>query len=206
MKTSLTRFFEEVFCESLLQDFFENVMQNNSLPKENQQSQLNRNWSEKMKDLKGLLKTPIEIEAIDFTEQNVKNLGEFIRTPIECVFLDNIGQESLFHKIKRKSGNRNDIDRRQFLDAIPKVLSNPAFIIEHKPSKDDDYIDDRHLYFKSVELQGKTYSLIFVISLENKNRPKLISFYKADIFDRIKVGDTILYEGGQQTKVILSKG
>ena len=35
---------------------------------------------------------------------------------------------------------------------------------------------------------------------------KLLSFYKADLYERITVGDTILYEGGQQTKVILSKG
>ena len=47
---------------------------------------------------------------------------------------------------------------------------------------------------------------MFVVSLKNPAYPKLISFYNVDIFKRIFVGDTILYEGGQQTKVKLSKG
>ena len=47
---------------------------------------------------------------------------------------------------------------------------------------------------------------MFVISLENRKQPKLLSFYKVDLFKIVKTGDTILYEGGQQTKVILSKG
>lgn len=47
---------------------------------------------------------------------------------------------------------------------------------------------------------------MFVVSLTNIEQPKLLSFYKADLYERITVGDTILYEGGQQTKVILSKG
>ena len=110
------------------------------------------------------------------------------------------------HKMNRKAGGRGDIDRRQFIDAIPKVLSNPAFIIEHKPNKDDDYPDIRHLYFKTVTLNNNNYKLMFVVSLTNIEQPKLLSFYKADLYERITVGDTILYEGGQQTKVILSKG
>ena len=108
--------------------------------------------------------------------------------------------------MNRKAGGRGDIDRRQFIDAIPKVLSNPAFIIEHKPNKDDDYPDIRHLYFKTVTLNNNNYKLMFVVSLTNIEQPKLLSFYKADLYERITVGDTILYEGGQQTKVILSKG
>ena len=47
---------------------------------------------------------------------------------------------------------------------------------------------------------------MFVVSLTNMEQPKLLSFYNVDLYERITVGDTILYEGGQQTKVILSKG
>lgn len=108
--------------------------------------------------------------------------------------------------MNRKAGGRGDINRQQFIDAIPKVLSNPAFIIEHKPNKDDDYQDIRHLYFKTVKLNERTYKLMFVVSLANIEQPKLLSFYNVDLYERITVGDTILYEGGQQTKVILSKG
>ena len=125
---------------------------------------------------------------------------------VEKVYLSNIGQETLFRKMNRKAGGRGDIDRRQFIDAIPKVLSNPAFIIEHKPNKDDDYPYIRHLYFKTVTLNNNNYKLMFVVSFTNIEQPKLLSFYKADLYERITVGDTILYEGGQQTKVILSKG
>ena len=85
-------------------------------------------------------------------------------------------------------------------------LPTTAFIIEHKPNKDDDNPDIRHLYFKTVTLNNNNYKLMFVVSLTNIEQPKLLSFYKADLYERITVGDTILYEGGQQTKVILSKG
>ena len=85
-------------------------------------------------------------------------------------------------------------------------LPTTAFIIEHKPNKDDDYPAIRHLYFKTVTLNNNNYKLMFVVSLTNIEQPKLLSFYKADLYERITVGDTILYEGGQQTKVILSKG
>lgn len=47
---------------------------------------------------------------------------------------------------------------------------------------------------------------MFVVSLLDSEKPKLLSFYKVDLFKTVKIGDTILYEGGQQTKVILSKG
>ena len=125
---------------------------------------------------------------------------------VEKVYLSNIGQETLFRKMNRKAGGRGDIDRRQFIDAIPKVLSNPAFIIEHKPNKDDDYQDIRHLYFKIVKLDNYNYKLMFVVSLLDDKKPKLLSFYAVDFYDKIQIGYTILYEGGQQTKVILSKG
>ena len=125
---------------------------------------------------------------------------------VEKVYLSNIGQETLFRKMNRKAGGRGDIDRRQFIDAIPKVLSNPAFIIEHKPNKDDDYQDIRHLYFKTVKLDNYNYKLMFVVSLLDDKKTKLLSFYAVDFYDKIQIGDTILYEGGQQTKVILSKG
>ena len=125
---------------------------------------------------------------------------------VEKVYLSNIGQETLFRKMNRKAGGRGDIDRRQFIDAIPKVLSNPAFIIEHKPNKDDNFKDVRHLYFKTVKLDNYNYRLMFVVSLLDSEKPKLLSFYKVDLFKTVKIGDTILYEGGQQTKVILSKG
>ena len=48
--------------------------------------------------------------------------------------------------MNRKAGGRGNIDRRQFIDAISKVLSNPAFIIEHKPNKDDDYQDTTFVF------------------------------------------------------------
>ena len=64
----------------------------------------------------------------------------------------------------------------------------------------------RHLYFKTVTLDNYNYKLMFVVSLLDSEKPKLLSFYKTDLYERITVGDTILYEGGQQTKVILSKG
>ena len=99
-----------------------------------------------MKKLKGLLTAPVELEQIPFTEENLDKLGEFIQTPIEKVYLSNIGPETLFRKMNRKAGGRGDIDRRQFIDAIPKVLSNPAFIIEHKPNKDDDYQDTTFVF------------------------------------------------------------
>ena len=46
----------------------------------------------------------------------------------------------------------------------------------------------------------------FLSSSHQNTLPKLLSFYKVDLFKIVKTGDTILYEGGQQTKVILSKG
>ena len=64
----------------------------------------------------------------------------------------------------------------------------------------------RHLYFKTVKLDNYNYRLMFVVSLLDSEKPKLLSFYKVDLFKTVKIGDTILYEGGQQTKVILSKG
>lgn len=64
----------------------------------------------------------------------------------------------------------------------------------------------RHLYFKTVKLDNYNYKLMFVVSLLDSEKPKLLSFYKVDLFKTVKIGDTILYEGGQQTKVILSKG
>ena len=163
-----------------------------------------------MKKLKTLLQTSVPFNYIDFTKENVEKLGNCITTPIENVYLDNIGKETLFDKMKRKKGGRKDIDRRLFIDAIPKVLSNPAFIIEHIPTRVDEYIC--HLYFKKVNLQVKEgnsqkseYTLMFVVSLKNPAYPKLISFYNVDIFKRIFVGDTILYEGGQQVQVKLTK-
>lgn len=47
---------------------------------------------------------------------------------------------------------------------------------------------------------------MFVVSLLDSSRPKLLSFYKVDFYEEIHDGDTILYEGEQQTKVKLSKG
>ena len=47
---------------------------------------------------------------------------------------------------------------------------------------------------------------MFVVSLLDDKKPKLLSFYAVDFYDKIQIGDTILYEGGQQTNVILSKG
>lgn len=180
---------------------------------ENENSDLNQtggNWSSEMKKLKTLLQTSVPFNYIDFTKENVEKLGNCITTPIENVYLDNIGKETLFDKMKRKRGGRGDIDRRLFIDAIPKVLSNPAFIIEHIPTRVDEYIC--HLYFKKVNLQVKEgnsqkseYTLMFVVSLKNPAYPKLISFYNVDIFKRIFVGDTILYEGGQQVQVKLTK-
>ena len=47
----------------------------------------------------------------------------------------------------------------------------------------------------------------FLSSSRQNALPKLLRFYKVvDLYDEISNGDTILYEGGQQTKVILSKG
>ena len=200
LPNTLIQFFEEVYLESQLNQVLDEE------EKQKTDTQTNNNWSEEMKKLKGLLIAPVELEQIPFTEENLNKLGTFIQTPIEKVYLSNIGPETLFHKMNRKAGGRGDIDRRQFIDAIPKVLSNPAFIIEHKPNKDDDYPDIRHLYFKTVKLDNYNYKLMFVVSLTNIEQPKLLSFYKADLYERITVGDTILYEGGQQTKVILSKG
>ena len=200
LPNTLIQFFEEVYLESQLNQVLDEE------EKQKTDTQTNNNWSEEMKKLKGLLNNSVELEQIPFTEENLNKLGIFIQTPIEKVYLSNIGQETLFHKMNRKAGGRGDIDRRQFIDAIPKVLSNPAFIIEHKPNKDDNFKDVRHLYFKTVTLDNYNYKLMFVVSLLDSEKPKLLSFYKADLYERITVGDTILYEGGQQTKVILSKG
>ena len=46
----------------------------------------------------------------------------------------------------------------------------------------------------------------FLLSSRQNALQKLLSFYAVDFYDKIQIGDTILYEGGQQTKVILSKG
>lgn len=200
LPNTLIQFFEDVYLESQLNQVLDEE------EKQKTDTQTNNNWSEEMKKLKGLLTAPVELEQIPFTEENLNKLGTFIQTPIEKVYLSNIGQETLFHKMNRKAGGRGDIDRRQFIDAIPKVLSNPAFIIEHKPNKDDDYPDIRHLYFKTVKLDNYNYKLMFVVSLLDDKKPKLLSFYAVDFYDKIQIGDTILYEGGQQTKVILSKG
>ena len=200
LPNTLIQFFEEVYLESQLNQVLDEE------EKQKTDTQTNNNWSEEMKKLKGLLTAPVELEQIPFTEENLDKLGEFIQTPIEKVYLSNIGPETLFRKMNRKAGGRGDIDRRQFIDAIPKVLSNPAFIIEHKPNKDDNFKDVRHLYFKTVKLDNYNYRLMFVVSLLDSEKPKLLSFYKVDLFKTVKIGDTILYEGGQQTKVILSKG
>ena len=200
LPNTLIQFFEEVYLESQLNQVLDEE------EKQKTDTQTNNNWSEEMKKLKGLLNNSVELEQIPFTEENLNKLGTFIQTPIEKVYLSNIGQETLFHKMNRKAGGRGDINRQQFIDAIPKVLSNPAFIIEHKPNKDDNFKDVRHFYFRKVSLNGNDYKLMFVISLENRKQPKLLSFYKVDLFKIVKTGDTILYEGGQQTKVILSKG
>ena len=200
LPNTLIQFFEEVYLESQLNQVLDEE------EKQKTDTQTNNNWSEEMKKLKGLLAAPVELEQIPFTEENLDKLGTFIQTPIEKVYLSNIGNEKLFHKMNRKAGGRGDIDWRQFIDAIPKVLSNPAFIIEHKPNKDDNFKDVRHLYFKTVKLDNYNYRLMFVVSLLDSENPKLLSFYKVDLFKTVKIGDTILYEGGQQTKVILSKG
>ncbi|MBP5358528.1 MAG: hypothetical protein J6Y69_05005 [Treponema sp.] len=184
-------------------NLFEHILENEVL---------HDNWSSEMKKLKNLLQTPIPIDYIECTKENVEKLGNCITTPIENVHLDDIGKETLFHKMNRKRGGRGDIDRRLFLDAIPKALSNPAFIIEHIPTGRNDFKDICHLYFKSVYLSAKEanrrktkYILMFVVSLKDPTYPKLISFYDVDIFERIFVGDTILYEGGQQVQVKLTK-
>ena len=75
-----------------------------------------------------------------------------------------------------------------------------------QPTENDNYNDTRHFYFKTVNLKGSIYKLMFVVSLLDSSRPKLLSFYKVDFYEEIHDGDTILYEGGQQTKVKLSKG
>ena len=46
---------------------------------------------------------------------------------------------------------------------------------------------------------------MFVISLLDKNKPKLLSFYNVDIYNEIHEGDIIVYEGGQQVQVKLTK-
>lgn len=176
---------------------------------ENENSDLNQtggNWSSEMKKLRELIKNTIPIQSIEFTKQNLEKLGNCVTTPIKTVYFENIGPESLFHKIKRNQGVNGDIDRRLLLDAIPKVLSNPIFIIEHSPTAKEHYSDIRHLYFRKVDLQGNDFILVFIVSLE-KSKTKLLSFYKiTDIYRLISEGDIIVYEGGQQTKVKLSKG
>lgn len=191
------KLFERIYLENIFNRIYES--------EENLSTSTN-NWATKMRDLKNLLKTQTEISYIEFSEENIKALGEFIQSPIERVFFDNIGKETLFHKMNRKSGDRGDIDRRLFIDAIPKALMSPAFIIEHIPTENEEYKDIRHLYFKAISLNNKCYKMMFVVSLLDTKRPKLISFYSVDIYDVIHSGDTIVYEGGQQTKVKLSKG
>ncbi len=122
LPNTLIQFFEEVYLESQLNQVLDEG------EKQKTDTQTNNNWSEEMKKLKGLLTAPVELEQIPFTEENLNKLGKFIQTPIEKVYLSNIGPETLFRKMNRKAGGRGDIDRRQFIDAIPKVLSNPAFI------------------------------------------------------------------------------
>ena len=200
LPNTLIQFFEEVYLESQLNQVLDEE------EKQKTDTQTNNNWSEEMKKLRGLLTAPVELEQIPFTEENLNKLGTFIQTPIEKVYLSNIGQETLFHKMNRKAGGRSDIDRRQFIDAIPKVLSNPAFIIEHKPNKDDDYQDIRHLYFKTVTLNNNNYKLMFVVSLTNIEQPKLLSFYNVDdIFKKINESDVIVYKDGRKTEIKLQK-
>ena len=108
--------------------------------------------------------------------------------------------------MNRKAGGHGDIDRQKFIDAIPKVLSNPAFIIEHKPNKDDNFKDVRHLYFKTVTLDNNNYRLMFVVSLLDSEKPKLLSFYKVDdIFKKINESDVIVYKDGRKTEIKLQK-
>lgn len=155
-----------------------------------------------MSYLKELLKVSIEVTDIEFTEENVKKLGTYIQSPIEEVYLGKIGKETQFDKINRKKGSRRDIDRRLLLDAIPKVIKNPAFIIETKYSQNEN----RHLYFKSAIVKNKKYILMFVVSLQDTSKPKLISFQNVDdIYKKIKEGDFVLFEDGRKTRVKLQK-
>ena len=120
--------------------------------------------------------------------------------------MDKIGDETQYQKIGRKKGGRGEIDRRKYLDAIPKVLSNPAFIIKHIPTEEDDYKTIRHFYFGKTNLQGESVILMFVVDLENPKRPKLLSFQNIDdIYKKIKEGDFILCKGRQKTEIQLQK-
>lgn len=194
---------EEIFEQIYLSSVFIHILESD----ESIKNPIINNWQTEMKQLRQLLNINIiELQNILFTEENVKAIEEPIITPIENVFIDNIGTETLYHKISRKKGGRGEIDRRKYLDAIPNVLSHPTFIIEHKPTSSDTYNSIRHFYFRKTKLQDETAILMFVVDLENKERPKLLSFQKIDdIYDKIKEGDVIIYKDGQKTEIQLQK-
>lgn len=62
-------------------NLFEHILENEVL---------HDNWSSEMKKLKNLLQTPIPIDYIECTKENVEKLGNCITTPIENVHLDDI--------------------------------------------------------------------------------------------------------------------
>ena len=111
--------------------------------------------------------------------------------------------------------------KEQFLIMISKLVANiekqhRALKLRIYPNEQQELLINktfgccRQIYnnrlFKTVNLKGSIYKLMFVVSLLDSSRPKLLSFYKVDFYEEIHDGDTILYEGGQQTKVKLSKG
>ena len=203
---NLDKFFEKIYFESLFNRILEDEENNSIFKNQTDKSNLSGNWKDEMKQLKTLLTQTINLNPKPFSEENVNKIGEFNTTPIENVFMDKIGDETQYQKIGRKKGGRGEIDRRKYLDAIPKVLSNHAFIIKHIPTEEDDYKTIRHFYFGKTNLQGESVILMFVVDLENPKRPKLLSFQNIDdIYKKIKEGNFILCKGRQKTEVQLQK-
>lgn len=197
---SKVRIAEKRFKEALIE--LERLLKESNEKRKVTKLDSSQPWSNNLSYLKELLKVSIEVTDIEFTEENVKKLGTYIQSPIEEVYLGKIGKETQFDKINRKKGSRRDIDRRLLLDAIPKVIKNPAFIIETKYSQNEN----RHLYFKSAIVKNKKYILMFVVSLQDTSKPKLISFQNVDdIYKKIKEGDFVLFEDGRKTRVKLQK-
>lgn len=204
--TNFDKLFEQIYFESQYNQIIDDGKSNTSLENQVDETKEIGNWKIEMKKLKLLLTTTIKLNQIPFSEKSVNAIGEFITTPIEKVFMDKIGTETQYQKIGRKIGGKGEIDRRRYLDAIPKVLRNPAFIIEHIPNEKDDYKAIRHFYFRKTELQGEKVILMFVVDLENPNRPKLLSFHNIDdIYKKINEGDFIVYKDGQKTKIQLQR-
>lgn len=127
-----------------------------------------------------------ELPEIDFTRENYNKLFPYskIDTPIETV---KIGAHQ-FEKLENK-------DRKNLLQAVHDVLSNPDVIINEEKESVFGDTENSHVYAKSYVINEKTKAVqSVVVNIENEYVS--ISTHKRDIsnvVNKIKKPDQLLF-------------